>query len=137
MNMALISAAKSGVDVRIITPHIPDKKTVFEVTRAYYKELLAAGVKIYEYEPGFIHSKNFVVDDHYATVGTVNLDYRSMFLHFENGVLLYDTPSVADIKADFLDTQEKSIRITYEESLQVPLYRRMLRGVLRAFATLL
>jgi cardiolipin synthase len=137
VNMALISAAKSGVDVRIITPHIPDKKTVFEVTRAYYKELLAAGVKIYEYEPGFIHSKNFVVDDRYATVGTVNLDYRSMFLHFENGVLLYDTPSVADIKADFLDTQRKSIQISYEECLQVPLYRRMFRGVLRAFATLL
>ena len=137
MNMALISAAKSGVDVRIITPHIPDKKTVFEVTRAYYKELLAAGVKIYEYEPGFIHSKNFVVDDRYATVGTVNLDYRSMFLHFENGVLLYDTASVSDIKADFLDTKEKSIPISYEECRQVPLYRRMLRGVLRAFATLL
>ena len=136
LNMALTSAAKSGVDVRIITPHIPDKKTVFEVTRAYYKELLAAGVKIYEYEPGFIHSKNFVVDDRYATVGTVNMDYRSMFLHFENGVLLYDTPSVADVKADFLDTQEKSIEVTYEECLKVPLYRRMVRGVLRVFATL-
>lgn len=136
LNMALISAAKSGVDVRIITPHIPDKKLVFEVTRAYYKSLLAAGVKIYEYEPGFIHSKNFVVDDRYASVGTVNMDYRSMFLHFENGVLLYETPSVADIRDDFLDTQEKSIQVTYEESLNVPLYRRMVRGVLRLFATL-
>lgn len=137
LNMALTSAAKSGVDVRIITPHIPDKKTVFEVTRAYYKELLAAGVKIYEYEPGFIHSKNFVVDDHFATVGTVNMDYRSMFLHFENGVLLYDTPSVADIKEDFLCTQGKSIEITLEDCLRVPLYRRMIRAVLRVFATLL
>ena len=137
ITMALTSAAKSGVDVRIITPHIPDKKTVFEVTRAYYKELLAAGVKIYEYEPGFIHSKNFVVDDRYASVGTVNMDYRSMFLHFENGVLLYATPSVADIKADFLDTQGKSLQVTYEDCLNVPLYRRMFRGVLRAFATLL
>lgn len=137
LTMALTSAAKSGVDVRIITPHIPDKKSVFEVTRAYYKELLAAGVKIYEYEPGFIHSKNFVVDDRYATVGTVNMDYRSMFLHFENSVLLYDTPSVADVRDDFLDTQEKSIEVTYEDCLQVPLYRRMFRGVLRAFATLL
>ena len=137
ITMALTSAAKSGVDVRIITPHIPDKKTVFEVTRAYYKELLAAGVKIYEYEPGFIHSKNFVVDDIYASVGTVNMDYRSMFLHFENGVLLYDTPSVADIKADFLDTQGKSLQVSYEDCLKVPVYRRMFRGVLRAFATLL
>ncbi len=136
ITMALTSAAKSGVDVRIITPHIPDKKYVFEVTRAYYKELLAAGVKIYEYEPGFIHSKNFVVDDLYASVGTVNLDYRSMFLHFENGVLLYDTPSVTEIKADFLDTQGKSVEVTYEDSLAVPLYRRMLRGFLRVFATL-
>lgn len=137
ITMALTTAAKSGVDVRIITPHIPDKKTVFEVTRAYYKELLAAGVKIYEYEPGFIHSKNFVVDDRYASVGTVNMDYRSMFLHFENGVLLYDTPSVADIKADFLETQEKSLAVTYGDCLNVPLYRRMFRAVLRAFATLL
>ena len=102
-----------------------------------YKELLAAGVKIYEYEPGFIHSKNFVVDGHYASVGTVNMDYRSMFLHFENGVLLYDTPSVLEIRDDFLETQAKSLQVTYEQCLKVPLYRRMFRGVLRAFATLL
>lgn len=137
ITMALTTAAKSGVDVRIITPHIPDKKTVFEVTRAYYKDLLSAGVKIYEYRPGFIHSKNFVVDDRYASVGTVNMDYRSMFLHFENGVLLYDTPSVTDIRDDFLETQAKSIEVTYEDCLQVPLYRRMFRGILRVFATLL
>ena len=136
LTMALVSAAKSGVDVRIITPHIPDKKTVFEVTRAYYKELLAAGVKIYEYEPGFIHSKNFVVDDKYATVGTVNMDYRSMFLHFENGVLMYETPSVIDVRTDFLNTQKLSLEVTYEDCLKVPLYRRILRAVLRLFATL-
>jgi len=136
INMALTAAAKSGVDVRIITPHIPDKKTVFEVTRAYYRDLLEAGVKIYEYEPGFIHSKNFVVDDRFASVGTVNMDYRSMFLHFENGVLLYETPSVADVRDDFLDTQNKSLQVTLEDCLSVPLYRRMLRGVLRVFATL-
>ena len=134
--LALTSAAKSGIDVRIITPHIPDKKFVFEVTRAYYEELLSAGVRIYEYEPGFIHSKNFVVDDKYATVGTVNLDYRSMFLHFENGVLLYDTPSVLDIKEDFLDTQKMSIEVHYEDSMNVPLYRRVLRSILRLFAIL-
>lgn len=136
LTMALTSAAKSGVDVRIITPHIPDKKMVFEVTRAYYRELLIAGVKIYEYEPGFIHSKNFVVDDRYATVGTVNMDYRSMFLHFENGVLLYDTPSVVDVRVDFLNTQHKSLQITLEDSQKVPLYRRILRAVLRLFAPL-
>ena len=137
MTMALVSAAKSGVDVRIITPHIPDKKTVFEVTRAHYKELLEAGVRIFEYEPGFIHSKNFVVDGKFATVGTVNMDYRSMFLHFENGVVLYGTPSVRDIRADFLDTQARSIEATLEDCARVPLYRRIWRAVLRLVATLL
>ena len=137
ITMALTSAAKSGVDVRIITPHIPDKKTVFEVTRAYYQELLEAGVQIFEYEPGFIHSKNFVVDDLYATVGTVNLDYRSMFLHFENGVVLYDTPTVAEIRDDFLDTQTKCLMVTETECRLVPWYRKLVRSILKIFAPLL
>ena len=137
LTVALTSAAKSGVDVRIITPHIPDKKTVFEVTRAYYPELLKAGVRIFEYAPGFIHGKNFVTDGKFATVGTVNLDYRSMFLHFENGVLLYDTPTVEEIRNDFLDTQSKSIEVTLEDCQKVPIARRMLRDVLRLMAPLL
>ena len=137
VTMALTSAAKSGVDVRIITPHIPDKKTVFEVTRAYYEELLEAGVQIFEYEPGFIHSKNFVVDDRYATVGTVNLDYRSMFLHFENGVLMYDCPAVTEIRDDFLNTQTRCLMVTETECATVPWYRRLVRGILRVFAPLL
>lgn len=137
LTFALGAAAKAGVDVRIITPHIPDKKTVFELTRAYYEELLEDGVKIYEYEPGFIHGKVFVVDDRYATVGTVNLDYRSMFLHFENGVLLYDTPTVVDVRKDFLDTQSKSIPVSLEECRRVPWYRKILRWGLRLFAPLL
>ncbi len=137
LTTALTSAAKSGVDVRIITPHIPDKKTVFELTRSHYRELLEAGVQIFEYEPGFIHAKNFVVDDKYATVGTVNLDYRSMFLHFENGVLLYDTPSVADIREDFLDTQTRSLMVTLADCRSVPWYRRALQSVLRVVAPLL
>jgi cardiolipin synthase len=137
VTMALTMAAKSGVDVRIITPHIPDKKSVFEVTRAYYEELLESGVKIYEYTPGFVHGKLFVVDDEYATVGTVNLDYRSMFLHFENGVLLYETPSVMDIKADFLSTQDMSLQVSLEACKQVPFPRRLLRDLLRVFAPLL
>lgn len=137
VTMALSLAAKSGVDVRIITPHIPDKKTVFEVTRSYYRQLLEAGVKIYEYEPGFIHSKIFVVDDIFATVGTVNLDYRSMFLHFENGVLLYDTDTVADIREDILTTQDRSIQVTVEACKRVPWPRKLLRVLLRVFAPLL
>ena len=137
LTMALTTAAKSGVDVRIITPHIPDKKTVFELTRSYYEELLEAGVQIFEYEPGFIHAKNFVVDDLWATVGTVNLDYRSMFLHFENGVLLYGTPSVEDIRDDFLDTQTKSLLVTLEDCRSISLPHRLLRNLLRLFAPLL
>ena len=137
ITVALTTAAKSGVDVRIITPHIPDKKTVFEVTRACYEELLEAGVKIYEYAPGFIHGKNFVVDDCYATVGTVNMDYRSMFLHFENGVLLYGTPTVHEIRNDFLSTQEKSLEVTLEKCRSVPYYHRLVRQILQVFAPLL
>ena len=135
--MALTTAAKSGVDVRIITPHIPDKKTVFEMTRSHYEELLEAGVRIFEYEPGFIHAKNFVVDDQWATVGTVNLDYRSMFLHFENGVVLYGTPSVEDIRDDFLDTQTRSLLVTLEDCRSVSAPHRMLWDLLRLFAPLL
>lgn len=137
LTMALTSAAKSGVDVRIITPHVPDKKYVYEMTRSHYRELLEAGVQIFEYEPGFIHSKNFVVDDLWATVGTVNLDYRSMFLHFENGVLLYGTPSVEDIRDDFLDTQTKSLRMMLEDCRSVSLAHKALWSVLRVAAPLL
>ena len=137
LTMALTSAAKSGVDVRIITPHIPDKKYVFELTRSHYRELLEAGVQILEYEPGFIHSKNIVADDRFATVGTVNLDYRSMFLHFENGVLLYGTPSVEDIRDDFLDTQTKSLPVTLEDCRRVSPAHKLLWSVLRVVAPLL
>ena len=137
LTMALTAAAKSGVDVRIITPHIPDKKTVFELTRSHYEELLEAGVQIFEYKPGFIHAKNFVVDGLWATVGTVNLDYRSMFLHFENGVVLYGTPSVEDIRDDFLDTQTKSLPVTLEDCRSISMPHRLLRDLLRLFAPLL
>ena len=137
VNTALCNAAKSGVDVRIITPHIPDKRVIFEVTRAHYQPLLEAGVKIYEYTPGFIHAKNFVVDDIYGVVGSVNLDYRSFFLHFEAGVLLFHDPCIADIKADFLDTQEKSQAISLERCRNHSLPRRLLRMVLRLFAPLM
>lgn len=134
---ALTTAAKSGVDVRLITPHIPDKKSVFEVTRANYRELVEAGVKVYEYTPGFMHAKSFVSDDRYAVVGSVNLDYRSMFLHFENGVMLYDTPTVLDVKRDFLSTVEKSQPITMEICNSIPLWRQVMRSIFKVFAPLL
>ena len=134
---ALSTAAKAGVDVRIITPHIPDKKVIFEVTRAHYLPLLEAGVKIFEYTPGFIHAKVFAVDDRFGTVGTVNMDYRSMFLHFEDGVMLYDTPTVLDLKKDFLAVQAVSKQVTLEESKGSPLGKRLLRALLRVFAPLM
>lgn len=137
VNSALCSAAKSGVDVRIITPHVPDKKTVFEMTRAHYSPLLEAGVRIFEYTPGFVHAKCFVVDDLFATVGTVNMDYRSMFLHFENGVWLCGDPTVLDVKADIMDTLKKSREVTLKEAENHSFPRLLLRSVLRMFAPLM
>lgn len=137
MNTALVAAAKSGVDVRIMTPHIPDKKIIFQVTRAHYEPLLRGGVKIYEYTPGFVHGKSFAVDDRFGTVGSVNLDYRSLFLHFENGVLLTDGPAVEEIKRDFLKTLEKCRPYTLSDWREVGLPLRILRSLLRVFAPLL
>jgi len=104
---ALMSAARRGVDVRIIMPGIPDKKMVFRMAHAYYPALLEAGVKIYQYTPGFVHAKACLADDKLCTIGTVNLDYRSLFLHFENSTLFYKAPVLFDLKADFLATQQK------------------------------
>lgn len=137
VNTALCSAAKAGVDVRIMTPHIPDKKTIFELTRAHYESLLEAGVRIFEYTPGFIHAKNFAVDDLYATVGSVNMDYRSMFLHFEDGVWLCGAPCVADVRDDFIDTQMRCEEITLERCREHHVSRLLLRSVLRIFAPLM
>ena len=134
---SLILAAKSGVDVRIITPYIEDKWYVHIVTRAYYAQLIEAGVKIYEYTPGFIHSKTFVADDKIATVGTINLDYRALYLHFECGTLLYKTKTVEDIKKDFIATMEKSKFITLEDTKKVKWSNKILRSIIRVFAPLL
>ncbi len=134
---ALCNAAKSGVDVRIITPHIPDKRYVFEVTRAHYPPLLDAGVQIYEYTPGFIHAKNFVVDDRFATVGTVNLDYRSLFLHFENGVWLCEAPCIHDIRQDFEETLAVCERITMRRFKHLNILLQLYRSILRVFAPLM
>ncbi len=136
MTAALCASAKSGVDVRIMTPHIPDKAIVFELTRAHYGPLLEAGVKIYEYTPGFLHAKSFAVDDLYGTVGSINMDYRSLFLHFENGVLLYGTPSVKEIRADFEATLEQCQEITLEQWRSFPIHRKLMWSVLRVAAPL-
>lgn len=104
MIAALKAAAKCGVDVRIITPEIPDKKTVHFTSRSYYGTLIDAGIRVYEYTGGFMHAKNVISDDLIATVGTTNFDFRSLYLHFECGVCLYQTASIEEIKRDYLET---------------------------------
>ncbi|MGL4107667.1 cardiolipin synthase [Clostridium sp. LP20] len=134
---ALTLSAKSGVDVRIVTPHIEDKWYAHIVTRAYYGQLIEAGIKIYEYTPGFIHSKTFVADDEVGTIGTINMDYRSLYLHFECGVLLYKTKSILQIKEDFLKTLEVCKSITLEDTKKVKWSNRFLRAILKVFAPLM
>ncbi len=127
-------AAKSGIDVKIITPHIPDKWYVHPVTQYNYTELLKAGVKIYEYTPGFIHSKLFVSDDSVATVGTVNMDYRSFITHFECGVWMCDNKTVGDIKEHFNTLLLSCEEITLEKQKKLPWYTKLKREILHLFA---
>lgn len=134
---ALCTAAKGGVDVRIITPHIPDKWYVHAVTKSNYAQLIEAGVKIFEYTPGFIHSKTFVVDDLYATVGTVNLDYRSLFLHLECGVWMYKSKGVEAVYRDHIETEAKSHLVTLKEAENITWIQRVGRAVLGVFAPLM
>lgn len=127
-------AANSGVDVKILTPHIPDKWYVHPVTQYNYLELLEAGVRIFEYTPGFIHSKIFVSDDRVSTVGTVNMDYRSFVLHFECGVWFSDNDTVMDIKAHFNEMLKESQEIEYEKWRKSPWYLRLKRAILHIFS---
>lgn len=130
------NAAMRGVDVRIVTPFIPDKKLIQIVTRGAYPDLLEAGVRIYEYTPGFIHSKNVISDDELAVVGTINFDYRSLVHHYENAVLMYQTESIADIKQDFEDLFDISKEISLE-TLQNSWSQRLLKEIMQLFAPLL
>ncbi len=132
----LENTALRGVDVRIILPHIPDKKFVFEISRSFYNRMMKAGVKIYEYQPGFLHSKTYLVDDTYALLGSVNLDYRSLVHHFENAVWLYDCECVKEVKKDVLKTLEKSVLVT-DNMKKVGVLRRFYRSLLRFFAPLM
>lgn len=137
MNRELGLAAKRGVDVRIITPGIPDKKLIYKVTRSYYAGLVREGVRIYEYTPGFIHGKQCVCDDETAAVGTINLDYRSLYLHFENGVFLYNTPAIRDIKADFDKTLPVCTEVTEQYKKGRSAILRTGQCILRLFAPLM
>ena len=129
-------SAKSGVDVRIITPSHPDKKWVHFTTRSYYRELIAAGVRIYEYADGFIHAKSFLADDTVASVGTVNLDFRSLYFHFECGTCLYRTSSIATLKRDYLNTLQRCRQITEEDCKTNP-FVRLMQDIFRLFAPLM
>ena len=133
---ALILAAKSGVDVRIITPHSPDKWYVHMTTRSYYRDLIRGGVKIYEYTPGFIHSKVMVADDMVAVVGSINLDFRRLYLHFECGSLLLQTKAVLDIKEDFLNTLDGCEQVS-EKACRVGFVKKVMQSVLRLLAPLM
>jgi cardiolipin synthase len=132
---ALTGAAFRGVDVRIITPGIPDKPIIKVMTKSAYPHLLSGGVKIYEYTPGFLHSKAVISDDIYALVGTINLDYRSLVHHFEDAVWIYASPTVEVIREDFLDTMHSSHRMTEEESRLGPV-EWAVRCLIRLFAPL-
>ncbi len=137
MQTALCTAAKRGVDVRIVLPGIPDKKAAFRLTRSYYSALMQAGVRIYEYAPGFLHAKSFVADDCIGVVGTINMDYRSLYLHFECGTLLFGGRAVTDLAADSLATMAVSREVA-ERELKRPkrLFLRFFDAVLRALSPL-
>lgn len=115
MQHALCMAAQRGVDVRLVTPGIPDKRIVYSLTRSYYEPLIRAGVRIYEYSPGFIHAKSYLVDDRVGVVGTINMDYRSLYLHMEDAALLVGCSALEKLKIDCMVTIEKSRRVTLQD----------------------
>lgn len=137
MILALTTAAQSGVDVRIITPGIPDKKLVYLATRSFYQQLTREGVKIYEYTPGFLHAKMIVSDDDVGVVGTINMDFRSFFMHFECGTVLYGGKVIHEIRDDMLDIMAQSRPIDDEWFRHVPWLSSILASIMRLFAPLL
>lgn len=137
MRSAIIFAAKRGIDVQIILPHIPDKKSVFALARENYKILLEAGVKVYEYTPGFVHAKVFVADGERAVVGTINLDYRSLYWHYECAAYLYKVSAIKDIYSDFIETRSKCELVTYELIKQQNVFWKILVYVLKIVAPLM
>lgn len=137
MITALTYAAKRGIDVKIIMPGIPDKKYAFALAKTYYPELITAGVKIYQYEKGFVHAKEFISDGAKAVVGTINLDYRSLYLHFECAAMLYKVPQIAEIEADFQETLKQCKEITMEVYKKEKLVERLYGSMLRLIAPLM
>lgn len=134
---ALSLASKRGVDVRIVTPGIPDKKPIYRVTRSFYNVLAENGVRIFEWTPGFCHAKMSVADDRLATCGTINLDYRSLYHHFENGCFMTDVPAVLSIKEDFDETFKQCREVTEKYSVKWSAPHRLSQMIMRLFAQLL
>lgn len=134
---ALRFAAERGVDVKLIMPGIPDKISAYSLAKTHYRNLVASGVKIYEYTPGFVHSKVFVSDDVKAVVGSINLDYRSLYHHFECATYLYKTRCIADIEADFQETLEACEMVTWEGLSNTKRIYRFLGRLLKFFAPLM
>ena len=137
MLTSLLNASRSGVDVRVILPHIPDKKVVQMATRSYYEVLLSAGIKVYEYKPGFIHSKTFVSDDKIAVVGSANMDYRSMNLDYECISMIYKTGTEMDVKQDFINMISNScIEVELKDWIKRPFFKKVFESILTAFSTM-
>ncbi|HNX65155.1 MAG TPA: phospholipase D-like domain-containing protein [Oscillospiraceae bacterium] len=136
MITALILAQESGVDVRIITPYIPDKWYVHTVTHSNYPVLVQAGVRIYEFEPGFIHSKTIIADDEIGIVGTTNFDFRSFYLHFENGIYMYKSKAVMQVKNDYDQMMNQCIEIT-PEKCKTTLLKKFILSVMKLFSPFL
>ncbi|ONI44309.1 cardiolipin synthase [Candidatus Epulonipiscioides gigas] len=130
---AIILAARRGVNVNILTPGIPDKKMVFRITRTNYIQLLEAGANIYEYTDGFLHAKSIVVDNEIAMIGTINLDYRSLYLNFECGVFMYNNPAINELEQDKIETLSKSKKIQLSD-VKSGMIGSAIDGVLMVFA---
>ncbi|CAM3117556.1 cardiolipin synthase [Streptobacillus felis] len=137
LTAAMKFTASKGVDVRIILPHIADQAMPFALAHSHYSELMDAGVKVYEYTPGFVHAKMFISDDIKAVVGTINLDYRSLYHHFENAVYMYNMDAIKDIKEDFVETFKKSQIFTHRDLREDKLSRKLIGRLMKIFAPLI
>ena len=137
LKTALTFAAQRGVEVRLILPGIPDKKLAYALAKSHYRQLVRAGVEIYEYTPGFVHAKVFVSDDAKAVVGTINLDYRSLYHHFECGTYLYRADCIPDIERDFQDTLAKCRKVTPETIKNETPYYKIMGNLMKFVAPLM
>ena len=137
MMTALTYAAKRDVDVKLILPGIPDKKSAFMLARTYYPELIQAGVKLYEYTPGFVHAKVFSSDDEKAVVGTINLDFRSLYLHFECATFFYKSNTIKSVENDFQNTLLKCKLVTMEDYKKLNIFYKIGGGILKLIAPLM